>query len=317
MAHDPVNNRVNPFLGPAFFGLGLIFMTLLLIGCEIRPKPFIHQVEYQSTAACKEEPEGCSWERLEQEAEFSALVNCLLAGANVLAIQENDNSVHGTLRLVVTPLSPRYGYDRVGDADQRTVCSRESSSCSVASRHDREVTWARCGTRQLNDGELRGGETFLHADNLPHTGVYTGTLARASDDFSVPAGFDGPDHIYQFTLTRRTRIEAAVAANRAMWSGVVGLVQSAWQPALSLLTSDGAPVQRGYVLRAGVTALLPSELEPGAYYLVVDSSMQEWTRGDGLYRLYLGYNKAFMGAEIRHHPLSSVNQPSTAQVDQN
>lgn len=78
----------------------------------------------------------------------------------------------------------------------------------------------------------------------------------------------------------------------------MGLVRSAWQPALYLLSSDGTRLQEGYVLRAGVTALFPSEREPGTYFLVVDSSAQEWMRGDGLYRLYLGRNGNLMGPII-------------------
>lgn len=146
--------------------------------------------------------------------------------------------------------------------------------------------------------ELRGGEDFAHADRITETVVLTGTLAQANDDYRPPDGLDGPDHVYRFTLTERTRIEAAVAANRATWSGVVGLVQSAWQPAFSLLSYDGARLQQGYVLRAGVTALFPFELEPGTYYLVVDSSIPEWKRGDGLYRLYLGFNTHLMGPTV-------------------
>ncbi len=128
--------------------------------------------------------------------------------------------------------------------------------------------------------------------------MLTGTLAQAHDDYMPPDGLDGPDHVFRFALTERTRIEVAVAANRATWSGVVGLVRSAWQPALSLLSSDAARLQQGYVLRAGVTALFPSELEPGTYYLVVDSSMSEWKRGDGLYRLYVGFDQALMGPMV-------------------
>ncbi len=78
------------------------------------------------------------------------------------------------------------------------------------------------------------------------------------------------------------------------WSGVVSLVRSAWQPALWLLSSDGTRLQAGYVLRAGVTALFPSELGPGTYYLAGDTSLSEWNRGDGLYRLYVGFGQTLM-----------------------
>jgi len=271
---------------------------LLLAGCEIRPKPFVHLVEYRSSSACVHGSADCPWERLQREAEFSALVNCVLAGANVLKIEEGGKPADDIARRVVAPLPPRYGYERIAAADHGDSCSAELTSCSVASRYEREITWATCWTRPLTDAELRGGEDFAHADRLTDSVVLTGTLAQAINDYAPPDGLDGPDHVYRFTLTERTRIEAAVAANRATWSGVVGLVQSAWQPALHLLSSDGGRLQEGYVLRAGVTALFPSELEPGTYYLVVDSSMPEWKRGDGLYRLYVGFNQTLMGPVV-------------------
>jgi hypothetical protein len=269
------------------------------MGCEIRPKPFVHLVEYRSSSVCESGPGDCPWDRLQGEAEFSALVNCVLAGANVLKIVEEGGTPAGdTTRLVVAPLPPRYGYERAEVAGNGAACPAQQTSCSVASRFTREMTWATCGTRPLSDAELRGGEELAHADRITDSVVLTGTLAQAVDDYAPPAGLDGPDHVYRFTLNERTRIEAAVAANRATWSGVVGLVRSAWQPALSLLSSDGARLQQGYVLRAGVTALFPSELEPGTYYLVVDSSMPEWKRGDGLYRLYVGLNQTLMGPVV-------------------
>ena len=271
---------------------------LLIAGCEIRPKPFVHLVEYRSSSACVPGSADCPWDRLQREAEFAALVNCLLAGANVLKIEEGGKPAGDTTRRVVAPLPPRYGYEHIAAADHRDSCSAELTSCSVASRYERGFTWATCGTRPLTDAELRGGEDFAHADRLTDSVVLTGTLAQAVDDYRPPDGLDGPDHVYRFTLTERTRIEAAVAANGATWSGIVGLVQSAWQPTLALLSSDGARLQQGYVLRAGVTALFPSELEPGTYYLVVDSSMLEWKRGDGLYRLYVGFNQTLMGPVV-------------------
>lgn len=279
---------------------GLAAAGLLLGGCEIRPKPFVHLVEYRSGSACASGPADCPWEKLQREAEFAALVNCVLAGANVLEIVEEGGKPAGdTARRVVAPLPPRYGYERIAAAgNEEALCPAERTSCSVASRYEREFTWATCGTRPLTDAELRGGEDLDHADQLTGNVVLTGTLAQAHNDYGPSDGLDGPDHVYRFTLTKRTRIEAAVAANRATWSGVVGLVRSAWQPAFSLLSSDGARLQKGYSLRAGVTALFPSELEPGTYYLVVDSSMPEWKRGDGLYRLYLGFNQTLMGPSV-------------------
>lgn len=294
-----MRNSVKVLCRSCLFAAGLVAVGPLLAGCEIRPKPFVHVVEYRSSFACASGPADCPWEKLQREAEFSALVNCVLAGANVIEIVEEGGGPAGdTAHRVVTPVPPRYGYERVAAADHGDSCSAELTSCSVASRYEREFTWATCGTRPLTDAELCGGEDFPHADQLTGNVVLTGTLAQANDDYRLPDGLDGPEHVYRFTLTERTRIEAAVAANRATWSGVVGLVRSAWQPAFSLLSSDGARVQQGYALRAGVTALLPSELEPGTYYLVVDSSMPEWKRGDGLYRLYVGFNQTRMGPAV-------------------
>ena len=201
---------------------------------------------------------------------------------------------------MLSQLPSRYPYERGSNSPQDSDrCSEKGSACSVASRHDRPITWASCGTRNLDEGELKGGEDLPRANKLDHTDVVTGSLANATNDYSGPAGLDGPDHWYRFTISERTRIEVAVAANRALWSGVVGLVQSAWQPALSLIASDGTQLQQGYVFRAGVTALLPAEIEPGTYYVVVDSSVRESKRGDGLYRLYVGFNRNLMGAPIR------------------
>ncbi len=297
-----MRNPVKVFCRSCLFAVGLFAVGPLLVGCEIRPKPFVHLVEYHSSSACASGPAECPWEKLQREAEFSALVDCLLAGANVLEIVEESARPAGdTARHIVAPLPPRYGYERVAMAGHEgALCPAERTSCSVASRYDRAFTRVTCGTRPLVDAELRGGEDLAHADRITDSVVLTGTLAQANDDYRPPDRLDGPDHVYRFTLIERTRIEAAVAANRATWSGVVGLVRSAWQPALSLLSSDGARLQQGYVLRAGVTALFPSELDPGTYYLVVDSSMPEWKRGDGLYRLYVGFNQTRMGPAVPH-----------------
>lgn len=293
---------------------GLLLCCLGVMGCEIRPKPFLHTVEYDSISSCRDGSTPCSWERSEREAEFSTLVNCLLAGANVLEIQEEQGHAQPPVHRVVAPVPPRFGYER-GSTSLHTSdnCSEKGVACPVASRHDRPLTWASCGTRNLDEGELKGGNDLSRAHRLDHTDVVTGSLADATNGYSCPAGLDGPDHWYQFTVSERTKIEVAVAANRALWSGVVGLVQSAWQPALSLLSADGTQLQQGYVFRAGVTALLPLEVDPGTYYVVVDSSVQEWKRGDGLYRLYVGFNRHLMGSPIR--PSSSQDRPKVAGVN--
>ena len=279
---------------------GLLLGCLGVMGCEIRPKPFLHTVEYDSISSCREGSDHCSWKRSEREAEFSALVNCLLAGANVLEITEEQDQGQLPMRRVVAPVSPRFGYERGSNSPQDSDrCSGTGGACSVVSRHDRPLTWASCGTRNLDEGELRGGNDPPNAYRLNHTDVVTGSLADATNDYPGPDGLDGPDRWYRITISERTRIEVAAAANRALWSGVVGLVQSAWQPALSLIAPDGTLLQQGYVFRAGVTTLLPIEVEPGTYYLVVNSSVREWKRGDGLYRLYVGFNRNLMGAPIR------------------
>ena len=282
---------------------GLLLGCLGVMGCEIRPKPFLHTVVYDSISSCREGSDHCSWKRSEREAEFSALVNCLLAGANVLEITEEQDQGQLPMRRVVAPVSPRFGYERGSNSPQDSDrCSGTGGACSVVSRHDRPLTWASCGTRNLDEGELRGGNDPPNAYRLNHTDVVTGSLADATNDYPGPDGLDGPDRWYRITISERTRIEVAAAANRALWSGVVGLVQSAWQPALSLIASDGTQLQQGYVFRAGVTTLLPIEVEPGTYYLVVDTSVREWKRGDGLYRLYVGFDHHLMGSPIRLSP---------------
>lgn len=302
----------------SFFSARLGAIALLLgcfgvMGCEIRPKPFQHTVEYDSISACRDGSTPCSWERSEREAEFSTLVNCLLAGANVLEIQEEQGHASSPVRRIVAPVPPRFGYHRgstiLGVSDR---CSENSNACSVASRHDRPLTWASCGIRNLDEEELKGGDDLDRAHRLDHTDVVTGSLVDATDDYAGPAGLDGPDHWYRFTISEKTNVEVAVAANRALWSGVAGLVQSAWQPALSLLSADGTQLQQGYVFRAGVTVLFPTEVEPGTYYVVVDSSVKEWKRGDGLYRLYVGFNRHLMGSPLR--PSSSRDRPTVAGV---
>jgi hypothetical protein len=175
--------------GPgAGFGLLVLMMSLLVEGCEIRPKPFVHMVEYRSDGACVDRLADCSWEKLEREAEFAALVNCLLDGANVLEVKEEGQVADQTVRRVVAPVPPRYGYEPQEDARPDRQCSAGARPCSVASRHDRPHTWASCGTRALVDGELRGGEDHARADPLLRTDVVTGTLASARDDYSARWG---------------------------------------------------------------------------------------------------------------------------------
>ncbi|MGI9301677.1 MAG: hypothetical protein ACR2RB_03070, partial [Gammaproteobacteria bacterium] len=75
-------------------------------------------------------------------------------------------------------------------------------------------------------------------------------------------------------------------------------LRSPWQPALYLLAGDGSLLDEAGVWRAGVSYLFPAELPPGRYYLVVDSSQREFTRGDGMYRLYVGLGRDHMGPVV-------------------
>jgi hypothetical protein len=273
----------------------LLTAAALMDGCEVRPRPVMHLVAYGSATACASKGEACSWSQLERQASFVANVNCLVAGATALEV-EGSGTKSGQVNLV-TPEPPKYGYEHLtspGDGDR---CSPEEAFCLVASRHDRELTWASCGTQSRKEHEIpwRGGKDLAHADRLTESAVVTGRLPQASNEFGPPFGLNGPDHFYTFTLAKRTRVEAAVAANTSYWSAVAGPMQSAWQPALYLLSQGGNKTQEGYVLRAGVTALLPVELEPGTYYVVVDAAQREFSRGDGIYRLYLGLNLSLMG----------------------
>ncbi len=277
--------------------LGLVCVASMVLGCEVRLKPILHTVQYQSDVACAPNPKDCPWARLEEQAQFLALVNCLLAGATVVRIEESGQAVGGELDEVVAPLQPRYGYEHVTAGGDGKACPASKTVCSVVSRHERELTWATCGTRPVQRVAMRGGHDLTSADRLSDTVVVTGTLAEATNEFASPQGMDGPDHFYTFTLTERTRVETAVASNNSYWSsrGSRGLLRSAWQPALYLLSAGGTRMEEGNVLRAGVTYLFPAVLEPGTYYLVVDSSKREWSRGKGTYRLYLGLNERLMG----------------------
>lgn len=273
----------------------LLAAAALMDGCEVRPKPVMHMVEYGSAAACAPKGEACPWRQLERQASFVANVNCLLAGATALEV-EGAGKKTGQVDLV-TPEPPKYGHEHVTSPGDGRRCSPEEAICLVTSRHDRELTWASCGTQSRKEHDIpwRGGRDRTHADRLTESAVVTGNLREASNEFGPPIGLNGPDHFYTFTLTKRTRVEAAVAANTSYWSAAAGPIQSAWQPALYLLSQDGNKIQEGYVLRAGVTALFPAELELGSYYLVVDASQREFSRRDGIYRLYLGLNLSLMG----------------------
>jgi len=47
-----------------------------------------------------------------------------------------------------------------------------------------------------------------------------------------------------------------------------------------------------------MTALFPSESDPGTYDLAGDNSTQEWKRGEGMYRLYLGFNRKVLSPPV-------------------
>ena len=273
--------------------LGLVFVASMVFGCEVRLKPVVHIVEYHSDMACAASPKDCPWAHLDEQAAFTALVNCLLAGANVIRTEESGRAVESE-PMVVAPVQPGYGYQQMTTAGEGKVCASNETVCQVASRRERELTWATCGAAPVQNIAWRGGRDFKHADRLTESTVVTGTLADALDDFGPPQGMDGPDHFYTFSLTEKTRVETGVASNNSYWSSR-GPLRSPWQPALYLLSADGKTVQEGKVFRAGVTYLFPAVLEPGTYYLVVDSSKREWSRGKGTYRLYLGLNERLMG----------------------
>ncbi|HMS84842.1 MAG TPA: hypothetical protein PKD12_14420 [Nitrospira sp.] len=276
----------------------LCVLACLMFGCEIRPKPMLHLVEYQSGQTCVSHPDDCPWADLERQAQFTALTNCLLSGATTLHMDDVPLS-EGTSQTVVAPHVPRFGYAHVTRfGDEARNCQAHEAMCQVSSRHDRTRTWAACGTESVQ-GPLRGGSSLAAADRVTESEVLTGRLVEQRNEFGVPHGLDGPDQFFTFTLAKPTWMEIAVAANVAFWSGKVGLVRAPWQPALYLLGTDGTTVKTGHAHRAGVTALFPGELAPGTYVIVVDSSMREWSRGDGVYRLYIGFNEHLMGPPIQ------------------
>jgi len=231
---------------------------------------------------------------LEKEARLSARVNCLLSGATVI-LSDRAGLATGTEGDMVTPLQPKDGYEHVTQDGDGQRCPTSATACAVANRRDWKVTWATCGTQKLQGRPLRGGAGMTSADTLKGTVVVTGNLSNSTNEFSPPQGLDGPDHFYTFLLSEKTNIEVAVGANTSNWLSATGH-QSPWQPGLYLLRADGKKLSQGHVWRAGVTYLFPLELDKGTYYLVVDSSPGELSRGDGLYHLYLGPNKNHMGS---------------------
>lgn len=266
----------------------------LFAGCAVQQKPVVHAVGYQSEVACAVESKDCPWAHLEEQAKFSALVNCLLSGANVLQKETSGQDDEAILSTVV-PTSPKYGYEFQISSGGGEQCASHQSACSVASRIDNEVTRAGCGTETLKEEVIRGGRDRQHADLLTTSSVVAGRLASSIVSFQHPDGLNGPDQYYTFTLTKKTAVEIAVAVNSSQWSPTKGH-RTPWQPGLFLLTVDGEKLGDGHVWRAGVTYLLPTELDPGRYYLVVDSAQREFSRGDGRYRLYLGLNQTHMGS---------------------
>ncbi|MGB0909101.1 MAG: hypothetical protein ACPGYT_01965 [Nitrospirales bacterium] len=274
--------------------LSLICIMGITVGCAVQQKPVVHTVGYQSDVACALESKDCPWAHLEEQAKFSSLVNCLLSGANVLQDETSGQDDEGKV-LTVAPKSPKYGYEfriRPGDGEQ---CASQQFACSVASRIDNDVTRAGCETEALEEEVLMGGRDRQHADLLTKSTVVAGRLAASIGTFQHPEGLNGPDQYYTFNLTKKTAVEIAVAVNSSQWSPTKGH-RTPWQPGLSLLTVDGRKIGDGHLWRAGVTYLLPTELDPGRYYLVVDSAQREFSRGDGRYRLYLGLNRTHMGS---------------------
>lgn len=273
--------------------LSLLNILSMTLGCAVQLKPVVHTVPYQSNVTCATDVEGCPWDRLEEQAKFSALINCLLAGANVLHKEKSDQGAVDEPKLLV-PTPPRYGYEFVTNPGDGGQCKMQESACLVKSQHDNELTWAGCGSEPLDEKILRGGKDMKHADQLTDSTVVSGRLVASINTFQPQDGLDGPDQYFTFTLSEKTAIETAVAVNSSEWSSTKGH-RAPWQPGLFLLTTDGRKISDGHVWRAGVTYLLPLQLDPGTYYLVVDSSQREFTRGDGRYRLYLGLNKSHMG----------------------
>ncbi|MGI9301850.1 MAG: hypothetical protein ACR2RB_03960, partial [Gammaproteobacteria bacterium] len=173
--------------------------AVLVAGCELNPTLPVHTVEYRSSSACTPDARQCDWAGLEQQAAFSALVNCLLAGVTVVQSEERGLRTGGEGDIVVA-LAPEYGYSHVTSED--AACTQGQSACVVASRVDRELSLATCGTRARGAEQLRGGDSMDQADELERSAVVTGKLPGTVSAF----GLDGPDHFYSITLSVKTRV---------------------------------------------------------------------------------------------------------------
>lgn len=281
--------------GSKFIGyLGLLCILGMAFGCATTNKPIVHTVPYESEVACAVESTDCPWSRLEQQAKDSALINCLLSGATVLQTEPLRKD-HDDGPSIIVPIAPKYGYEFVINPEDVGLCEGQHSACMIASRTDLELTWAGCGPKSLEDEKFRGGDNRQNADQLKKRAVVTGSLMMATNSFQAPSGLDGPDHYFTFTLEKETYVETAVVANSSQWSATKGH-RAPWQPGLFLLADDGQIIRTSHLWRAGVSYVLPLKLAPGTYYLVVDSSQREFSRGDGLYRLYVGRNNNHLGS---------------------
>ena len=99
-----------------------------------------------------------------------------------------------------------------------TSAGATETVCTVASKHDRKLTWANCGTTPACDVVMRGGENLTNADALTENTVVTGTLAEATNEFHEPDGLDGPDQFYAFTLTETKSMETGPQAEKGLVS---------------------------------------------------------------------------------------------------
>src|SRR5919106_3300911 len=129
---------------PWFLLGGLVFLISVILSCEVRPKPIQLTAGYRSDIACVPRQQACPWANLERQAKFAALVNCLLTGATILRTGE-PGMVEPSELAVVAPAEPRYGYEHVTDPRGGRTCPSPETACQVASRYEREITWATCG----------------------------------------------------------------------------------------------------------------------------------------------------------------------------
>ena len=185
---------------------------MLGIGCAVEPRPFVHTVPYQSSVACVSSGQACPWNRLEQEARFSALVRCLLAGATVIEREESEIKDSDMITiLAATP--PRTGFEHRTVEGDGQWCQVTEQQCIVRNNDVGTVTWAGCDTERMVKSELRGGDSISQADLLNESIVVTGSLNSATDQISIENGMNGPDHFYTINLSQPLILEAAVAAN--------------------------------------------------------------------------------------------------------